>query len=277
MSDNAQDYIKDKEVLKTIAETQQGKAADPQYSVWVEASAGTGKTKVLSDRVIRLLLSGVNPAKILCLTYTKAAAVEMNSRISERLGKWAVISDNELNSELKGLLGNIKDENKFAEIVARARTLFATMLDVAGGMKIQTIHSFCQEILKRFPLEAGISPYFSVMDDSMAKEALDEVCNRLILNVEQCPDTPQGRAIAYLTSHITEFKFPELLKALAENRNRLIKVLEICNGTDNFLKKLQQAMGFKSEADIAPDENVFQKSIPWAEIKKNYGGTGAKH
>ena len=268
MSDNAQDYIKDKEVLKTIAETQQGKAADPQYSVWVEASAGTGKTKVLSDRVIRLLLSGVNPAKILCLTYTKAAAVEMNSRISERLGKWAVISDNELNSELKGLLGNIKDENKFAEIVARARTLFATMLDVAGGMKIQTIHSFCQEILKRFPLEAGISPYFSVMDDSMAKEALDEVCNRLILNVEQCPDTPQGRAIAYLTSHITEFKFPELLKALAENRNHLIKVLEICNGTDNFLKKLQQAMGFKSEADIAPDENVFQKSIPWAEIKK---------
>lgn len=268
MSDNAQDYIKDKEALKTIAGTQQGKAADPQYSVWVEASAGTGKTKVLSDRVIRLLLSGVNPAKILCLTYTKAAAVEMNTRISERLGKWAVISDKELNKELENLLGKIEDENKFAEIAARARTLFATMLDVAGGMKIQTIHSFCQEILKRFPLEAGISPYFSVMDDSMAKEALDEVCNRLILNVEQCPDTPQGRAIAYLTSHITEFKFPELLKALAENRNRLIKVLENSHGINNFLQKLRQSLGFRSEAEIAPDENVFVAAIPWDEIRK---------
>ena len=268
MTDVGQNIAKSKETLKNIAGTQQGKAADPHYSVWVEASAGTGKTKVLSDRVLRLLLNGVNPAKILCLTYTKAAAVEMNSRISERLSKWAVITDGKLNEELENLLGKIEDDTKFAEIAARARTLFATMLDVAGGMKIQTIHSFCQEILKRFPLEAGISPYFSVMDDAAAQEALDTVCSRLILNVEQCPDTPQGKAIAYLTAHIKEFKFPDLLKTLAVNRNRLIKVLETCNGTDNFLHCLRQAMGFKSEAEIAPDENNFAARLPWAEIKK---------
>ena len=238
MTDICSELKESKEQLKKIAGSQQGNAANPHYSVWVEASAGTGKTKVLSDRVLRLLLNGVNPAKILCLTYTKAAAVEMNTRISERLGKWAVISDKELNLELENLLGKVEDDNKFAELAARARTLFATMLDVAGGMKIQTIHSFCQEILKRFPLEAGISPYFSVMDDSMAKEALDEVCRRLILNVEQNPDTPQGKAIAYLTSHIKEFKFSNLLQTLAINRNHLIKVLESCHGINNFLQIL---------------------------------------
>lgn len=256
----------EKEKLKAIAGNQQGRAADPHYSVWVEASAGTGKTKVLSDRVLRLLLNGVNPSKILCLTYTKAAAVEMNSRISERLGKWAVINDAELNDELEKLLGKIKDDNEFAEIAARARTLLATMLDVAGGMKIQTIHSFCQEILKRFPLEAGISPYFTVMDDSLAKEALDEVCRRLILNVEQCPDTLQGKAVTYLTSHIKEFNFSDLLKTLATNRNRIIKVLEKCNGIDNFLQNLLMALGFESEKAINPDENAFGEKLPWVEI-----------
>lgn len=268
MTDICSELKESKEQLKKIAGSQQGNAANPHYSVWVEASAGTGKTKVLSDRVLRLLLNGVNPAKILCLTYTKAAAVEMNTRISERLGKWAVISDKELNLELENLLGKVEDDNKFAELAARARTLFATMLDVAGGMKIQTIHSFCQEILKRFPLEAGISPYFSVMDDSMAKEALDEVCRRLILNVEQNPDTPQGKAIAYLTSHIKEFKFSNLLQTLAINRNHLIKVLESCHGINNFLQNLRQSLGFKSEAEIAPDENAFVADIPWAEVKK---------
>ena len=220
MTDEVLTQIKlKKDSLSQIASRQQKAAAHPEHSVWVEASAGTGKTKVLTDRVLRLLLSGISPSKILCLTYTKAAAVEMNDRLANRLASWAVMTDDKLENELKELVGGKVDD----KLKSQARVLFATVLETPGGMKIQTIHSFCQEILKRFPLEAGISPYFSVMDDQTAKEALNGVCKKLILKIEQEPDTAQGQAIAYLTSHIKEFKFPDLLKTLTEKRNRIVR------------------------------------------------------
>ncbi len=224
-----------------LATSQQGKASDPRLSVWVEASAGTGKTKVLSDRVLRLLLEGTNPSRILCLTYTKAAAVEMNARISARLAKWAVVGEEELEPELQKLLG----DSISAEKKARARTLFATLLDVPGGIKIQTIHSFCQEVLKRFPLEAGISPYFSVMDDQLAAEALKQVIRDLIAKIEQEPETPAACAVAYLTHHIREFKFPELMKTLADNRTRLLHSLSVNGGLDGFMSALRRKLGIK--------------------------------
>ena len=156
------DFNAAKQQRGILATAQQRKASDPLRSVWVEASAGTGKTKVLSDRVLRILLNGVSPARILCLTYTKAAAVEMSSRIAQRLSEWAVIGDNELDKQLEKLLGELPhNKDKYLQLVAMARKLFAVLLDTPGGMKIQTIHSFCQEVLKRFPLEAKISPYFA--------------------------------------------------------------------------------------------------------------------
>ena len=181
------DKIKEiREARGKLATEQQRHASNPQKSVWVEASAGTGKTKVLSDRVLRLLLSGVRPSKILCLTYTKAAAVEMNQRISSRLSKWAVADEKNLLTELNELLGGLPaDENDVRQLEARARQQFALLLDTPGGMKIQTIHSFCQEVLKRFPLEAHISPYFEVMDDRRAAEALDEIKSGLLHKIEE--------------------------------------------------------------------------------------------
>ena len=167
------DLVKEKKERIASASAQQRLASDPLSSVWVEASAGTGKTKVLSDRVLRLLLDGVLPSRILCLTYTKAAAVEMSNRIAEKLSKWAVAKDEKLVKELSNWLGF--DINKKDNILLKARRLFAVMLDTPGGIKIQTIHSFCQEVLKRFPLEAKISPYFEVMDDRSAKDALDNI------------------------------------------------------------------------------------------------------
>ena len=118
-----------KEKLIELATSQQRAAADPLYSVWVEASAGTGKTKVLSDRVLRLLLNKVDPAKILCLTYTKAAAVEMNERITKRLSSWAVKKEKDLVEDLSALLGqDFNIENK-TDLLSLARTLFAVLLD----------------------------------------------------------------------------------------------------------------------------------------------------
>ncbi len=207
----------EKEQRIALASSNQRMAADPNYSVWVEASAGTGKTKVLSDRVLRLLLEGVNPSRLLCLTYTKAAAVEMSNRIAERLSNWAILDDDTLSLELEKLLGlNSLSSEQLSKLMPQARKLFAVLLDTPGGIKIQTIHSFCQEILKRFPLEAKISPYFEVMDDRQAKEAMENIKTEIL----QGNLSPQAReALSWLTSEVSEFKFPDIMSSISENRN----------------------------------------------------------
>lgn len=233
-----------KEQRIALATAQQRQASDPDKSVWVEASAGTGKTKVLSDRVLRLLLKGVAPGRILCLTYTKAAAVEMNTRIAGRLSKWAVIEEEELRSELVKLLGRQLVPGRQSEAVtAQARKLFAMLLDTPGGMKIQTIHSFCQEILKRFPLEAKISPYFEVMDDRGAKEALEEVKNRLLQKIEQDPDSDTAKALGFITRQVSEFTFPKLMNALTDNRNKISRLLSAYPDLDSLLKVTAERLG----------------------------------
>ncbi len=142
------------------ADAAQRTASDPTVSIWVAASAGTGKTKVLTDRVLRLMLGGDEtptlPNRILCLTFTKAAAAEMANRLAHRLGRWAVMPADELKSELQHLSG----ATPAPELVERARRLLAAVLETPGGMRIQTIHAFCQTLLARFPLEAGVPPHF---------------------------------------------------------------------------------------------------------------------
>jgi ATP-dependent helicase/nuclease subunit A len=144
----------------------QRRAAEPRVSAWVLANAGSGKTRVLTDRVARLLLAGSDPARILCLTYTKAAAAEMQSRLFARLGQWAMLDDAALASELVGL--GERPETLDPARLARARTLFAGALETPGGLKIQTIHAFCDALLRRFPLEAGVAPTFAVLDERRA-------------------------------------------------------------------------------------------------------------
>lgn len=142
-------------------------AADPEISAFVTANAGSGKTKTLIDRVARLLLSQAEPETILCVTYTKAAAAEMQRRLFARLGGWSVMPDEPLTAELADLEGRdpaAYDDGRLSE----ARALFARALETPGGLKIQTIHAFCEKLLRRFPLEAGVSPGFRVMDDAAA-------------------------------------------------------------------------------------------------------------
>src|SRR6185369_6249429 len=143
----------------------QEEAADPTLSAFVTANAGSGKTKTLIDRVARLLLDGAKPETILCVTYTKAAAAEMQRRLYRRLGDWSVIADAELTAQLAELEGRSADGYD-ARRLSDARALFAQALETPGGLKIQTIHAFCEKLLRRFPLEAGVSPGFRVMDDA---------------------------------------------------------------------------------------------------------------
>ncbi len=158
------------------------RAANPNFSTWVSANAGSGKTRVLTDRVIRLLLHGVDPQHILCLTYTKAAANEMQNRLFERLGSWAMLETDKLIHELE-LLGetDAKTEKKIRD----ARVLFARALEAPGRLKIQTIHSFCSSVLRRFPLEAGVSPQFSEMDERSSRLLRSEILDEMSVGEHQ--------------------------------------------------------------------------------------------
>ncbi|KGJ05691.1 DNA helicase/exodeoxyribonuclease V, subunit A [Paracoccus halophilus] len=140
----------------------QVRAADPRRSTWLTANAGSGKTRVLTDRVARLLLAGTAPEKILCLTYTKAAASEMQNRLLARLGKWAMLPEADLRAELARL-----GEDAAPDLPA-ARRLFARAIETPGGLKVQTIHSFCAGVLRRFPIEAGVPHGFTELDDRSA-------------------------------------------------------------------------------------------------------------
>lgn len=154
----------------------QRQAADPQSSIWVEANAGSGKTRVLTDRVLRLMLAGVMPDQILCLTYTKAAAAEMRQRLSDRLAQWTLADDVTLLRELTNLLGQRPEKGA----IERARTLFVIALETPGGLKIQTIHAFCESVLHRFPTEAGVPFDFKVVDDYERETMILEARERVI-------------------------------------------------------------------------------------------------
>ena len=263
------DIITARKQLGERATIQQRRAADPTRSVWVEASAGTGKTKVLSDRVLRLLLNGVPPGKILCLTYTKAAAVEMSSRIAGRLSRWAVAGGDELHEELFKLLGKLPDNSKdYARLEAQARKLFAVLLDTPGGMKIQTIHSFCQEVLKRFPLEAKVSPYFEVMDDRTAAEAMEDVKKALLQKIETAPESRAGKALAYLTRNVSEFQFPNIMNSIAAGRNKIVRLFAAYGNAEAVLSELSRRLKVGEEDTAEGLTAAFMMQIDRVETLK---------
>lgn len=163
------------------ASTRQIAAARPDRSTWLSANAGSGKTRVLTDRVARLLLHGADPQNILCLTYTKAAASEMQNRLFGRLGQWAMMPED----ELAATLSRLGEADRSAPRMAQARRLFAQAIETPGGLRIQTIHSFCASLLRRFPLEAGVGPRFTEMDDTSAAQLRADCLERL---AEDAPD-----------------------------------------------------------------------------------------
>ncbi len=197
-------------------------AARPDRSTWLSANAGSGKTRVLTDRVARLLLDGIDPQHILCLTYTKAAASEMQNRLLGRLGKWAMLADADLTQELQKL-GT--DAQITPDILRNARRLFARAIETPGGLKIQTIHSFCSGLLRRFPLESGVSPQFTEMEERTAaqlrSEIVEDIANgpdadRLYTVARQYTEENFEKLTAEIVRHQTLFETPLTGNALAE-------------------------------------------------------------
>ena len=135
----------------------QSEASDPDVSAWVAANAGSGKTYVLAQRVINLLLNGVEPEKILCITFTKAAAANMSKQVFDRLASWTTLDDAALDKAVREHSGAVPDARRRA----LARRLFARALETPGGLKVQTIHAFCTQLLHRFPFEANVAARFA--------------------------------------------------------------------------------------------------------------------
>ena len=223
-------------------EDAQRRAANPKASVWVAASAGTGKTKVLTDRVLGLILAGAPPRRILCLTFTKTAAAEMANRLAQRLGAWASAPDDELEHSLAGLLGHPPD----IDTKRHARGLFARVLD--SGMNIQTIHAFCQSLLGRFPLEAGLAPHFAVMDERDANEMLAAAQEEVLSRARR--DEALALALARVTAHVHETTFSGLLGALAQDRGRLGRLIGRFGSAEQAADASRRLLGL--EADETP-------------------------
>ncbi|MDX2203892.1 MAG: double-strand break repair helicase AddA [Hyphomicrobiaceae bacterium] len=193
----------------------QSQASDPASSVWVSANAGTGKTHVLTMRVLRLLLAGTPPERILALTYTKAAAAEMSKRVFDRLAEWVTADEHKLAGTLEELTGR----SPSADELRLARRLFAVAIETPGGLKVQTIHAFCERLLQRFSLEADVPPGFEILDDHDKAELLSEAMDEMLL-AATAPGNAQSalaRALACAVGFATETSFEELLaEALGE-------------------------------------------------------------
>jgi ATP-dependent helicase/nuclease subunit A len=237
----------------------QRRAADPGASVWVEASAGTGKTQVLTARVLRLLLGGTAPTRILCLTFTKAAAAEMRTRIADRLGLWAIAEEGRLSVDIAELEGKPPD----AALLAHARRLFARVLDAPGGMRIMTIHAFCQSVLQRFPLEAGVAPHFTVLDEAAAEDLMRDARDTLLRAEAASPAL--GDPLRLVAELVSEEDFAKLMKALADERGRLARAIENHGGIEGLVRALRVRHGVEGVAgeealvDAAAAEGAFDR------------------
>jgi ATP-dependent helicase/nuclease subunit A len=229
---------------------QQAIASDPTRSAWVSANAGSGKTHVLTQRVIRLLLAGARPSAILCLTYTKAAASEMSNRVFERLSEWVVLDDDDLSRRINQIEGTAPDRMKLAE----ARRLFAKALETPGGLKIQTIHAFCEALLHQFPLEANVAGHFSVLDDRAAAALLSDARRALLTATAPEEGSTLAEAFAYVLNLGDESGLENLLGDIVANRNairRFTVAAEQQGGVEMVLRKRLGLAADDTEGGIA--------------------------
>jgi len=225
-------------------------ASDPKKSAWVSANAGSGKTHVLVNRIIRLMLDGANPGKILALTFTKAAAAEMANRLNQRLAGWAMLGHDELAGDIAGITGTAPSPDQ----LLRARRLFAHALETPGGLKIQTIHAFCERILHRFALEANVAPEFEILDDRTGSELLNEARDRVFEN----PDEAAIKDLKVVSSALSAAGFDGLIAQVLKRRTLLRAFHRTHGGLDEMIIRLRNVFKLKPEET---KDTLMEKAI----------------
>lgn len=264
-----------------LPRTAQGLAADPRVNAFVMANAGSGKTTTLVSRVARLLLDGAAPAAILCLTFTKAAAAEMQRRLYQRLGGWAVAPDDLLRADLAALEGRAPHEYDGARLSA-ARTLFARALETPGGLKIQTIHAFCEQLLRRFPVEAGVSPRFRVIDDAEAA-TVAATAREAVARASLSGRLPAlSDAYAALSESLHHQAFEDMFAGFEARRADLAAYVDRCGGFAGLADAVARSVGFADAAAADPGAlraaAVFEalaESAGWRRLADALAGAGA--
>lgn len=246
----------------------QHEASDPAASVWVAANAGSGKTHVLAQRVIRLLLRGVAPAKILCLTFTKAAAANMAGRVFDALAAWTRLSDEEL---CKAILATGAPAPGAADLKA-ARRLFARAVETPGGLKIQTIHAFCERLLHLFPFEANAPSRFEVADEARQAELLLRAQHEVF--AAAATDERLGEQVQRVAEECGASDFPDLIKEAMAHRARFRE-----RGRDDDPgSALRRALGLAPGQDLAAIEREMAEDgvapARWREIAAFLDGGG---
>lgn len=221
-------------LLKAIPSTQQRRALDTGVSVWLSANAGTGKTQVLTGRMIRLMLEGAAPERVLALTFTNAAAAEMADRIRREVAGWAMLNDADLKKGLEAFL----QKEVAPAMIARARQMFTLVVDRPGNVRILTIHGFCQQLLGGFCLEAGLSPGFVVMDDAATEECRREAFHELLADEEIGRDAEQG--LGELACLAGDKGLHEILAAIQNERDAF--EIALAGGVEAAITKTRIAL-----------------------------------
>ena len=251
-------------------------ASDPTLSAWVSANAGSGKTHVLTQRVVRLLLHDVPPARILCLTFTKAAAANMSIRVFDKLAKWTRISDDELSRDIIAM----GEKKPSADDLTFARRLFARTVETPGGLKIQTIHAFCEKLLHLFPFEANVAARFEVIEEERAKDLLEQARQQTLEKALHDATSPLGQALQKLAQETSGSTFDELIKAALGKQDMILLAQELDDdqGASLFGQWLAQALGLDGEISPAVlDQEILEKGIPaseWEAIAQTLSSSG---
>jgi ATP-dependent helicase/nuclease subunit A len=260
---------------------QQTAASDPAASVFVSANAGAGKTHVLAQRVIRLMLDGgpdgVDPSKILCITFTKAAAANMATRVYDRLKAWVALDDEALDAAIRELGVTHVDATKRQ----RARRLFAAALETPGGLKVQTIHAFCTRVLQQFPFEAGVAAHFTVLEDRTQNEMLHRARMAVLLEAAAAPGKPLGRALAVLTEAAADVTLVKVIDEAVAERAKFAAWIDGGEGSrERAVAQLCAALGVGVSDGLARIEKEIVEGphLPmsqWADVAAVFE-TGSK-
>jgi ATP-dependent helicase/nuclease subunit A len=221
-------------------------ASDPAVSAWVAANAGSGKTHVLAQRVIRLLLDGVEPGKILCITFTKAAAANMANRVFDELRRWTALDDEKLDAAIR----RMSDLDPDPARRARARRLFALALETPGGLKVQTIHAFCTRLLHQFPFEAAVAARFDVLDEASQAQLLGETSLGVLLDATLTPDAPLGRALATAITFAADRTFKEVVGEAIRKRDVVRAWIDHGGSVDVAVAVLCETLGISGDDTI---------------------------
>jgi ATP-dependent helicase/nuclease subunit A len=239
--------------IPDAATARQVAAADPDRSVFVSANAGSGKTYVLVQRVINLLLRGEDPAKILCITFTKAASANMASGVFKTLAEWTALDDGALDDKIRASTGKPPD----AAQRERARRLFAGALESPGGLKVQTIHAFCTRLLHQFPFEADVAARFEVLDEATTSQLLNDLTLDVILEGASDPDGALGQALANAITAAADTTFKEVIAGTIHKRELVTSWVERAGGVPQAIAELTRAFGLDADASIAKVEAEY--------------------